>query len=449
MSTGCLQQRVAQRAAHNRHASAHRVRGAALLQAGVDLDEVEGDEAAGAVDALGDEVALAQGQAAADGGAGGGGPHGVEGVDVEGEVDGGVGADPGEGHVHDAADAVAVDVVHAEGADAVLAQQPLLAAVDVAQADVHELGGGDVVQGRVEPAEGRIGGVGREAGEEGERHAVDVAAVARLRRVDVGVRVDPDDSELAAEALADRARGAGDGADRDRVVAAEREHAAAVLGVLVDLRAELLRHRADALRLLHVAVVRVLGGDEVGVGVDLAVVVNVVFEVVPQLVDQAGFDEGHGRCIDTGFALEDAMLSVVITEGLWVLAGERSTCPPEKPTATRPNSLPLDKNLDWIVGASISSDGCACKFADLVPRVVSRSDVRYFGGVRCSYLYGTKYEKESSGQDEIQSGRNVRTVDAGGGRRKAKKKKRQLKAHRQLSAGLVLLRAGRSVYSCT
>lgn len=58
--------------------------------------------------ALGDVVAFAEGEAAADGGAGAGGPLGVEGVDVEGEVDGGVGADVAEGEVHDAADAVPV-----------------------------------------------------------------------------------------------------------------------------------------------------------------------------------------------------------------------------------------------------------------------------------------------------------------------------------------------------
>lgn len=56
--------------------------------------------------ALADEVALAQGQAAAHGGAGAGRPLGVQAVDVEGEMDGRVVADVGEGHFDNAADTV-------------------------------------------------------------------------------------------------------------------------------------------------------------------------------------------------------------------------------------------------------------------------------------------------------------------------------------------------------
>ncbi|KFY53514.1 hypothetical protein V496_07524, partial [Pseudogymnoascus sp. VKM F-4515 (FW-2607)] len=68
----------------------------------------DGQGGATLVHALGDEVALAQGEAAAHGGAGARCPLGVERVDVEGEVDGGVGADVGECHFHDLADAVSV-----------------------------------------------------------------------------------------------------------------------------------------------------------------------------------------------------------------------------------------------------------------------------------------------------------------------------------------------------
>lgn len=102
-----LEQGVAQGAADERAARADGLAGAHRGQAGVDLDQVHGDQVAGGVDALGDEVALAQGQAAADGRAGAGRPLGVEGVDVEGQMDRGVVADVGEGHLDDAADAVA------------------------------------------------------------------------------------------------------------------------------------------------------------------------------------------------------------------------------------------------------------------------------------------------------------------------------------------------------
>lgn len=60
---------------------------------------------------LADVVTLSQSQAASDGSAGAGSPHGVEGVDVEGQVDGGVRADVGEGHLDNAADTVAASVM--------------------------------------------------------------------------------------------------------------------------------------------------------------------------------------------------------------------------------------------------------------------------------------------------------------------------------------------------
>ncbi|KFZ03956.1 hypothetical protein V501_09274, partial [Pseudogymnoascus sp. VKM F-4519 (FW-2642)] len=80
-----------------------------LMDGGNGWDGADGvDEATSLVHALGDVVALAKGEAAADGGPGAGRPLGVEGVDIEGEVDGGVVADVGEGHFHDFADAVSV-----------------------------------------------------------------------------------------------------------------------------------------------------------------------------------------------------------------------------------------------------------------------------------------------------------------------------------------------------
>lgn len=104
-----LQKSLAEGAAHKGAAGADSFLGALLGggQAGVDLDQVNGDEVAGGVDRLADVVTLTQGQAAADGGAGAGSPHGVEGIDVKGQVDGGVGANVSEGHFDDAANAVA------------------------------------------------------------------------------------------------------------------------------------------------------------------------------------------------------------------------------------------------------------------------------------------------------------------------------------------------------
>lgn len=57
---------------------------------------------------LADVVSLAEGQSAAYRSARARRPHGVECIDIEREVDGGIGANVGEGHFDDAADAVSM-----------------------------------------------------------------------------------------------------------------------------------------------------------------------------------------------------------------------------------------------------------------------------------------------------------------------------------------------------
>jgi len=76
---------------------------------------------------------------------------------------------------------------------------------------------------RLEPVELRrqVGrdGVAQFVEDEGERHSVNVSGRRQLRRVDVGVRVDPDDAEVVADAAV-----SGDRPDREAVVAA-KQHA--------------------------------------------------------------------------------------------------------------------------------------------------------------------------------------------------------------------------------
>lgn len=77
-------------------------------QAGVDLHQVHSDQVARLVHTLSNVVTLAQCQTTSDGGACAGSPLWVKCVDVKAKVDGGVVADVGEGHLHDAADAMSV-----------------------------------------------------------------------------------------------------------------------------------------------------------------------------------------------------------------------------------------------------------------------------------------------------------------------------------------------------
>lgn len=141
-------------------------------------------------------------------------------------------------------------------------------------------------------------------------HAVDVAAVARLGGVDVGVRVDPDDGDVAVEALARGLGRAGNGADGDAVVAAEGERHAALRRVLVRLLGDLAGDDGGVAGALHAAVVRVRLGDDVLVGLDGLVAVELVLELIAELVEEAGFEEDLGASIDTSFGLEITCISL-------------------------------------------------------------------------------------------------------------------------------------------
>lgn len=199
---------------------------------------------------------------------------------------------------------IPVNIKHAKRLDSILAQNALLPGIHVAQANVDQLAQVQPVL-LLEPAKVLVVVLGGQARQEGDRHAVDVAAVARLGGVDVGVGVDPDDGDLAAEALADGAGAAADGADGDAVVAAEGEDQAALGGVGVDLLGDAAGDGRDGLGVLHAAVgaVGAGGGDHVRVQVDRVVAVEPVAELVAQLGQQARGDEGGGGGVDAGFAL--------------------------------------------------------------------------------------------------------------------------------------------------
>ena len=87
------------------------------------------------------------------------------------------------------------------------------------------------------------------------------------------------------------------------MVAAQGEYETALASVLVDLGAEGTIDCADGAGPLHVAVVRVVRVEVVVVGVDLAVIGDIVVEIIFELGDEAGFDEGVRSSIDACFGL--------------------------------------------------------------------------------------------------------------------------------------------------
>lgn len=167
--------------------------------------------------------------------------------------------------------------MHRKRPDPMLPQHPLLFWIDIPQANVHQLRRADPML-LPQPPKHVFFILHRQPRQETQRHPVHVSARRPFRRVDIRVRIHPDNCHLApaAEALPDRFRGAGDGADSNGVVAAEGQNQSALTGVVVDLRAQGAVDGADGPGPFHIAVVGVVGVEVVVVRMDLAVVCDVV-----------------------------------------------------------------------------------------------------------------------------------------------------------------------------
>ncbi len=129
-----------------------------------------------------------------------------------------------QGLLDDRCDSASIDVLHGEHVRAGGAKDLLLARVEIAYPDEHGVLRSDL---RREAADARqFRGLGPE--QRRQRHAVDVAAVRRGRRVDVAVRVDPDQSERFVFAPHEL-RGRRDRSRGEAVIAAEHDRQRALL----------------------------------------------------------------------------------------------------------------------------------------------------------------------------------------------------------------------------
>ena len=260
-------------------------------------------------------------------------------------MDGGIAADPAQRHVHDLADSVPVNVVHGKCLDAVLPQDLLLALVYVAEANVYNFLGAEAVV-LLQPSKRVLALFFCKPRQECHGHAVDVSTVRCLGRVDVCVCIHPDDGNLLVEPLPYRSCGARNGTNRNRMVTSKGKDQFPAFGMIVHLLADLSRHSADELGLLHVAVDWILGRHELGVVVHLAIEADCEVQIIFELLDQTVLDKGLGRRVDTGFGLRRVSCGCQVGSGLL-------TCPPLKPTATTPKSWRLGRNLGCICGADV------------------------------------------------------------------------------------------------
>lgn len=195
-----------------------------------------------------------------------------------------------------------VDVVHAESLDAMLTENLLLANINRSKTNVDQLldAQAHVI---LEPAKVLLVILLSKTSQESNRHAVNVSAVTALRSVDVRMRINPDNSNLTVQPLPSSLGSTSNSTNRNAVVTTECEGHAALARVLVCVRCDLAGHGGCVTGLLHAAVVRVRLGHEVLELLDGLVAKELVAELVADLGQEAGLNEGGGTDVDAGLGL--------------------------------------------------------------------------------------------------------------------------------------------------
>ena len=165
--------------------------------------------------------------------------------------------------------------MHAKRLDPMLPQRHLFPSIHIPQPNIHQLPRTNQML-LLQPPKHILSLLPRQPRQKRQRHPMNMPARTLLRRIDIGMRIDPHNSHLTTQPLPNRLRSPGYRAHGNRVVATKREHHATFSRVLVDLLAELLVRGADGDGFLHASVVWVRRGQEVIVVVHRVVMMDLV-----------------------------------------------------------------------------------------------------------------------------------------------------------------------------
>lgn len=143
-------------------------------------------------------------------------------------------------HVHDFADAVFVDVVHAKSTDAMISKYLLLRNIDVTKTDIHDLRRVNSVFIFNPTKDIRVfNGCLGNSSQEGNRHAMDIARARTLGSVDIRMGINPDEGHLRVlVAFTDCLCGPGNGTNSNGVITTQGENEASLGSMFVNLIAD-------------------------------------------------------------------------------------------------------------------------------------------------------------------------------------------------------------------
>lgn len=146
---------------------------------------------------------------------------------------------------------VPLDVGHGECLDTVTRNGLPFGIFDIAKANIHELLEIDKMA-RFEPVEYTRSGRSCKPRCKSHRHPVKTATQTGLRRVDVGMGIDPQDSNFQSGVpFADGFGGCRDCTNSNQVIATQGQHKSSLSGVVVNSLVDLLRGCANGARPFH------------------------------------------------------------------------------------------------------------------------------------------------------------------------------------------------------
>ena len=255
------------------------------IQGRIDLDHVERAEQSAVVDHLHAQLRLAPGRTAEYRRADTGRDVGIDEIEIETDVEVAAGAGDVFQHLrHDGAHADFIDPAHVVDDEAAVDDAFFLHRIDGTDPDLEDPFGIDhrCCMTEIEQIAMAV------AAQDGDRHPVHVARGARLLRVEVGVRIEPEHRQgrpLAGAVPGDR----GDRADGERVIAAHQDRRL----VAVEGRRDGVAHRtAPGERLVEMAPAVDRRTQRIGRSREIAVIVHPVAHA-----GQGRLQARHAQCL--------------------------------------------------------------------------------------------------------------------------------------------------------
>lgn len=165
--------------------------------------------------------------------------------------------------------------MHTERLDTMLPQDQLLSSVNIPQTNVNQL----LQRNQIllpQPPKNILSLLLRQSRQKSNRHPMHIPTLTRLGRINIRMRIHPNNRYLSIQSLPYRLRGPRNCPNRNTMITSKSQDASAFFRMRVDLIAEFVGDGRDGEGVLHSAEIGVGGREKLFVGVDGVIVEELV-----------------------------------------------------------------------------------------------------------------------------------------------------------------------------